>query len=372
MASSAKDNKIASLSRGRRLALFGTLSLILLLVIFAIAETTVRTRMYFKYGTFWGFEVKEYDSTTGLTTPKPNYVSGPVVINSLGFRSPELAEPRPENLIRLAFLGGSTTFSQEVSGNDMVWANVLTQELQKKYPTQPFDHINASATAFTVPESLTNLKMRVAKHDPDIIFIYHAVNDIAVNIHNLAREEGHHVPDRLKNDRLRKILDVSLLADLIHKNLSILLSKRKGPEPSTKVPFNKERMTEQFRQDLQLLVTEAQNTADMVVIPTFSNHLRDHQSPEQQLKAAETHMYHIPLLDIDNLLLAFSSYNEVIREFAAHDNVLVIETESALEGTPEIFIDSVHFTEKGNVLMGEYLASELTSAELFQSLLSSQ
>jgi len=367
---STTENRIASLSAGRKFFLFGSLSLILLLCILTIAEVGVRTRMYFKYGSFFGFEVKAYDAKTGLRTPKPNYVTGPVKINSLGFRSPEIETPKPDNLLRLAFLGGSTTFCQEVSGNHMVWSDILTRELEASFPGQQFDHINASATGFTLSQSLTNLEKRVAPHNPDILFIYHAVNDIAKNGNILALEDGQKLSSGVQNPLLQKLLDTSLFAELIYKNVLILIKKNEAESTSKKIPFDKTIMANRFREDLTALVEEGLKTSELIVIPTFSNRLRKSQTPEQQLLAAETHLFHIPFFEIEDLLLAFDTYNDVIREFGARDDVVVIETVSVIEGIAENFVDSVHFTDAGSNRIGQLLASELSQNESFLQLVS--
>lgn len=365
-------NRIAALSPGKRVLLLGTVMLVLLLMLVAIAEVGVRTRMYVKYGTFWGFEIKALDPATGLMVPKPNFNSGPVRINSLGFRSPELVEPRSASLLRLAFLGGSTTFCQEVSSNELVWPDIVTRGLQATYANQEFDYINASATALTVGDSLINLTERVASHEPDIVVIYHAVNDIATNGAHLARQQGR--PESIKQTSkwFRKLHDSSLLVELVYKNLLILKKQQQAADATQKIPFEESFMTERFRGDLQALVTEALKTAKLVVIPTFSNQLRREQSETRQMEAANTHLFHIPFFEIDDLLQAFDSYNAVIREFADNEQVLVIETESTIEGTAENFIDSVHFTDTGSTRIGELLTAEIADSPKFRALLTNE
>ena len=362
-------NRIEAMSPAKRTLLISVVLLSLVFTLVAIAEVGVRTRMYFKYGTFWGLEVKVHDDETGLQLPKPNAVVGPLRINSLGFRSPELTTPKPDDTIRLAFLGGSTTFCAEVSSNEMVWANIITTQLQKDYPQQNFDHINASATAMVVSESLINLKKRVAKHSPDIVFIYHSVNDIAVNSMKAAVAEGHVPPRSEVSPWFTKLMKVSLLADLVYKNLMIINQDKQGiaEEKTPKIPFD-ESMTTQFRIDLTELVNEALSGSKLVVIPTFSSRLKRDQDPEYQKEIANILSFHMPFLDIEGFLDAFDSYNAVIREFASMENVLVIETESIIDGTADNFADAVHFTDTGSTILGQHLATELANSAQFQSL----
>lgn len=358
-------NRVEALSPVKRTLLISVVMLVILSILIVIAELSVRTRMYVKYGTFWGVEIKVHDKASGLDIPKPNTVSGTMTINSLGFRSPELPDTTPKNNIRLAFLGGSTTFCQEVSSNDMVWSSIVTSSLQSSYPDQHFDHINASATAMDVNNSLTNLQKRVSVHSPDVIFIYHAVNDIALNSWELANPNF--VSSWKYSNWFVKLRKASLLVDLVYLNSMILLQENYEFTKNI-IPFDS-RMTDMFRADLQALVNESLKVSKLVVIPTFSNQLRRGQNAERRNEAAKTHFHYIPHLDIEGMLSAFDSYNSVIREFTSNENVLVIETESVIDGTPENFVDSVHFSDAGSTKMGQHLAMALDQSKQFQSLL---
>jgi len=352
---------------GKRYTLFTVLFLVVSLVFLLLAEIGVRTRMYFKYGTFWGFEMKVVDQASGLKIPRPNSVNGPIVINSLGFRSPELQQTDPKKVVRFAFLGGSTTFCQEVSGNDMVWPDILTRQLQKAFPNSPIDYINASATAYNASDSLVNLSQRVAPHSPNVVFIYHAVNDIAVNGFKQAREQGVASSNRAQYTWHKKLNEVSLLAELIHKNLGILNRQKKIDLMDNKIELDIDQLAQAFRHDLEMLVNEALNVAELVVIPVFVNHLRADQTPAEKEVASTTHAFHFSYLTSDDLILAFDTYNDVIREFGVHENVLIIETEDAIEGTPENFIDSVHFTNTGSERLAGHLAMELSNSPRFKA-----
>jgi len=119
------DNRFESLSPLSKGAVLTVVIVVLSMFMLLLVEIGVRTRMHFKHGSFWGFEVRSYDSETGLLLPQPNIKRGPIKINSQGFRSPELQPKRETDSLRLAFLGGSTTFSAEVSGNEFTWPAIV-------------------------------------------------------------------------------------------------------------------------------------------------------------------------------------------------------------------------------------------------------
>jgi hypothetical protein len=121
----------------------------MIVVAFLGLEALVRVRTYIKYGGD-GPHQFEVDSVTGLRLPKVGKNSRTVWINPLGFRSPELANPKPKGTIRVAFLGSSTTFCAEVSGNDATWPHLVWSQLKQRYPQAKFDYVNAGVVGFTL------------------------------------------------------------------------------------------------------------------------------------------------------------------------------------------------------------------------------
>ena len=88
-----------------------------------------------------------------------------------GFRSPEIDDPKPPGTLRIAYLGGSTTYCAEVSGEEMAWPHIVTEQIRTRYPDRPVDYVNAGVPGYSTPQSIKNLQSRVASLDPDVIVI---------------------------------------------------------------------------------------------------------------------------------------------------------------------------------------------------------
>ena len=97
--------------------------------------------------------------------------------NSLGYRGEEFEQPKPDDVYRIVAIGGSTTYGTGV-----------TDDYRQSYPYQLQDYlrengfpqvevINAGVPGYTSYESFINLQMRVLSLDPDLIIIYHGIND---------------------------------------------------------------------------------------------------------------------------------------------------------------------------------------------------
>lgn len=109
--------------------------------------------------------------------PTKNFSNETNLHNSLGFRGEEIVLPKPDGEYRIVCLGGSTTYSSGV--ND--YRDSYPFLLQKYLNENGFEHVtvvNGGTAAYTSLDSLINLQTRVLDLNPDLVIVYHSVNDI--------------------------------------------------------------------------------------------------------------------------------------------------------------------------------------------------
>ncbi|MDD4201865.1 MAG: SGNH/GDSL hydrolase family protein [Candidatus Omnitrophica bacterium] len=109
--------------------------------------------------------------------PSPNYKNGLTSHNSLGYRGEEFSIKKPEGVFRIAILGGSTVYTEQVKDDTKTFPYLLEQILKKKYGYANVQVINAGVPGYNSWESLINLEFRVLDLSPDMVIIYHGVND---------------------------------------------------------------------------------------------------------------------------------------------------------------------------------------------------
>jgi lysophospholipase L1-like esterase len=96
--------------------------------------------------------------------------------NSLGYRGEEITLPKPADEFRIVCLGGSSTYT-------------ISAGYRKSYPYLMEKHlnrlgysnatvVNAGFLGWTTWESLIGFQFRVLDLDPDMVIVYHAVNDV--------------------------------------------------------------------------------------------------------------------------------------------------------------------------------------------------
>src|SRR5271165_2690512 len=145
-------NRFERMSKPKRVFSILVALAVVIIALMAAAEGAVRLRQWIRYGSVQDvFYVYRVDPKLGTWFPKPNLDivlarRSHITIDSAGFRSPEiqLTPPTPHT-IRLAFLGGSTTFCAEASRNETTWPYLVAEKMQQHYPKVKIEFINAAA-----------------------------------------------------------------------------------------------------------------------------------------------------------------------------------------------------------------------------------
>jgi len=334
------------------------------LAAFAFVEGAVRLRQWLRHGTSGGtvYDLTR-DPATDLMLPTPGQRVGPIGVNSLGFRGPEFEVPKPEGTVRVAFLGGSTTFCAEVSSDDHTWPSLVTERLRAEAERVAVDHVNAGAPGFSTKHSIVNLRERVAGLDPDVIVIYHATNDLNLDSMRAAEEEGVFDGDA---ERTSWLGERSVAWYLVEKNIRVRLRAR-AEDAALATPVTE--LSGAFEARLDELLAEAKRAADVVALCTFQIRARRGQSEDELRRAVRTSLYYMPYMDPETLLDGFDEYNRVLREAAVRHGVLLVETDGAVPGDDEHFVDSVHLSDRGAAALAARVAAALLESDAVRALL---
>jgi hypothetical protein len=331
-----------------------------------VLEGLVRLRQYRRYGTtLTTYYRMVVDPRSELTIPEPGHVIGAIRVNSLGFRGPEIERPKPPGRIRVAFLGGSTTFCAEASSEEKTWPHPVVEGLRADAPDLEFDFVNGGGAGYSTRESLKNLRVRIAPLEPDLLVIYHGTNDLTHDARVLAIEQG------VYEQSVHETLAIGrwwLTWYLVEKNVRNLVHTRAGAQ---KLDFDPAAASVHFRERLTALVAEARARGPVALI-TFSHQYRREQPPEVQRAAAATSLYATPFLDVPALLDGFEEYNRVIREVARASGAILVEGETSIPGDERHFADSVHFRDPGLVLQAQRVLEALLAAPQYRALLASK
>jgi lysophospholipase L1-like esterase len=328
-------------------------------------ELAVRVRHWIHYRTFDRVLQFDVDRRTGLTIPAPNQSGERIKTNSLGFRGAEIEYPKPADRIRLAFLGASTTFCAEATSEDTTWPAVVAARLRQANRLHSIDFINAGVGGYTLWHIRTNLELRVAPLDPDIIVIYEATNDLTHDTRRLAAAQGLYTPNEDTEDWLSR---VSLTWFLLEKNLATRRRVLAASNTSEHLRFDAEVLAQGFEQRMTELVRVARSHARLVVLVTFCPRVRRDQSCEEQLVACKTSLYFMPYMTPESLLDGFEAYNRAIRRVAASTHTLLVDAENKIPADEANYNDSVHLKDAGLALLGRMIARAILESDEFHKL----
>lgn len=103
-------------------------------------------------------------------------------VNSRGYRGPEIALPKPAEVYRIVAVGGSTTYGLFLDLWQLAYPQQLEEILQRDYGYGGVEVINAGVPQYSTWESAVNLLLRIPDLEPDLIIIYHGINDVGVRL----------------------------------------------------------------------------------------------------------------------------------------------------------------------------------------------
>ncbi len=344
----------------------------ILLLLALSAEGLVRVRGRWKYGaTLDIYDVFEPHPEVDILRGIPGSSTliartCEVTFDSRGFRSPEVEVPKPKGVIRFAFLGASTTLSVSAATTEDTWPSRLLHRLALDPLAEAveFDHVNAAFPGACVEDSRISLHHRLREVMPDVIVIYHATSDLVKDTRPLARQQG------LEEDREIDSLErVSLLWRLVKKNYRHHTRQKLGHEEVGKLDVNLSELASDFGRRMGVLIRDAQEVAELIVLVTYSIKPRIEQSIGSQRENFTNSFMHMPYLTRENLFEAYAAYNQAARTAARQAGALVVGGELEIPGTDEYFADSVHFTTAGYEMMADRVAAPLIADPRFAELL---
>lgn len=304
-------------------------------------------------------------------SPTPGFNSKTNRHNSLGYRGEEITQPKPKDEFRIVCLGGSTTYS-------------IFTDYRKSYPYLLEEHlsslgydnvtvINAGFLGWTTWESLIGFQFRVLDLDPDMVIVYHAVNDVHPRLvwppdayqgdnsgYRIATAEP---PDLLENSVLGRVLAVSYRLTPPTTRLRYIdrhavtsygdeLSQQTwdGTYPSgifRRASARKMLETNDlkyFRRNIENLIAIAQRRNIEVILATFA-YTSEFESPTAGVS--------------DVIRLGIDQANQLLRQIAIETKASLFDFSVQFPRDKRYYRDFQHVTEEGSELKAEMFADFL-------------
>ena len=98
--------------------------------------------------------------------------------NSLGFRGPDVAVPKPAGRRRVVCMGESTTYCTGIADDAATYPAQLQAYLARACPKLDIEVVNAGVGGYTSVENVLRCLFHVAPLEPDVIVYYYTHNDV--------------------------------------------------------------------------------------------------------------------------------------------------------------------------------------------------
>ncbi len=110
--------------------------------------------------------------------PCPNYSSGKNRHNSFGYRGKEIKIPKPKEQYRIICMGDSTTYCDHIEDHKFSYPDLLENKMNNTRNKKNIEVVNAGSGGYGTLESLIDFETRILDLEPDLIVVYHGINDV--------------------------------------------------------------------------------------------------------------------------------------------------------------------------------------------------
>lgn len=329
----------------------------------ATLEGATRVRERIVYGSFSRAGAGIYQVSSGQLAVKPNVDTGGsrlrIATNSLGFRSPEVAVPKPAGTFRIVCVGGSTTFEVYADANEDTWPALLERRLKTRHPR--VEVVNAGVAGFTLEHILhPGHWEKVARLEPDLVHHFHATNDVGTFAHAHLGARTASASSQALGRGAKALTDWSLAAYKVW----MLAEAYVVPEDDGDTDRYPDEGVRRYEERLRELVRRTRALGARPALATSVLRWRRDQPLEERraLARGAPHAYHrLSLKGIDD---AFARHDELTERVARETGALLVPAARELSGRPELYGDIMHFRKAGSEAMAELVAKTLEAAGL--------
>jgi len=263
----------------------------------------------------------------------------------MGFTNITLRDiPKPSGTVRLACIGNSTS---------VVYPQLLEQFLNRACPQARFQVLNFALGWWSSLHSTVNFILNVIDFNPDYVVLHENCNDHNYRGYPGLRGDAAHayrnlnIPKTQDTYWSRLFVLYRLLAILLRRKKPTFIMRHYSMERSILKPDKKfvyePRELYIFERNLETIYAVSRHRGIKLCLMThpFSNVLK---YGEEHDKVYRPHIIRI---------------NEILREKAIQDGLLLIDADQLMTGEEDLFWDPIHVDTKGNMIKSYLIGYEI-------------
>lgn len=311
---------------------------------------------------------------------KPNWKSDPnaksvTTHNSMGLRGPETTWEKPPGVTRVLCVGGSSTYGHTPSNDAATWPARLQVHLREALPERQIEVINGGASGYSSFETMINLELRLMDLDPDLVIVYHGINDARCALYGEPQRDNSHwraVWPIFRPSPIERTLEKSMsyliwrryFTDHFSSRADLGFSAIVDYDPNNGNPYENyeysDRGLQNFRRNLQSIVSVVRAHGGEPMFVTQGIDASDLDRHDSR----------------DNQMQVMAELKEILREQGARLEVPVLEAAEQLEaeaarqleatGEDDIFSLEVHLQDRGADFLADIIAKEILAQGLLR------
>ena len=270
-----------------------------------------------------------------------------ITVNSLGFRGEELADPKPADGYRIWAVGGSTTFDIFAPDDASTWPAVAGRALQERWPERTVEVVNAGIPGEILWGSSQDLANHWRAVAPDVVVLYHGINDIRRVTTPPAPPNTLGGPVRLPDIALVRVFQATL-----------------GKPRAVPEAWLDRRMTDSqlatVRRELERLLDQSAAARIPVLLATHALHLPDPWSVDDAEETLQELALQLSMGPV-GAAEAVDRYNELVRTLVRERGLALVDVRAAVPGEDRYWGDPCHFSAAGSELAGRAVAEALAA-----------
>lgn len=291
-----------------------------------------------------------------------------VHVNASGFRGRDVEIAKPDGVLRIMVVGGSTVFDSTVDGDDKAWPARLEHHLGCLLPTRKVEVINAGVPGYVMLDNLIRLQSELYEFKPDILVLYQAHNDLLAALHRIHESyRGLRTPRKVESVApwTEWLQEHSLLYNKLAMKAEVLQRARwarTAREKSSPNTYTEsiEAGAARHEKDLRSFLLIAQGFGIPVVVPQ-TVHIGGDDPKELDPEVAEMWRNAIGA-PLEHILSGYQRYEDVTRRVTTGLDVPYLPLQDAGLESKQWYADGdpIHFNNEGADLMAVSIARKLT------------
>ena len=309
---------------------------------------------------------------------KPDWATKPGVArqtshNGWGYRGQGVPPEKPDDVYRIVCLGGSSTYGTTISSDATTWPARLEHWLNDPSTKHQkrVEVVNGGAPGWSTFESAVNLSFRMLEWEPDLVIVYHTINDMRCALYwNPPVADNSHwraVWPSVTPAPMEHLLENSMTYVFLRRFLTRYDQAFKSLNHMAIVGYDRHARDlylvgdapaqgfRNFERNLVSIQAVARAHGAVVILGTQGCDLRDIRS-----------------VSGDNQIAGFERMTEILREVASERDLILVDARAALDqeaekvGIDQIYTREVHLTDRGADRLARAFAARIIADRLVE------